>query len=252
VLFALALLAASFLITGPHGQGQGRTEPRGQGETVEEHVPVAEYAAPEPSDAQERALRRLRGHRFDKRDNQPLAELPPGVENLPLINHWDNNLPALPAAQSDLVVLGTITDDKAYLSPDKTGVYSEFGVKVEAVLKSDARAPVTPGNVITATREGGGVRFPSGRTQYYRIHRQGLPRAGGRYLLFLKENQDAQDFTIITGYALSGGEVLPLDGGGAKERAGRLPFAAYEGVDESTFLDDVRKAISCPSCVTTN
>ena len=76
----------------------------------------------------------------------------------------DLNLPALPLAESTAVIGGQIRDAKAYLSNDKTGVYSVFTIQIDQVLKNSAQLSVLAGTSIEVERDGGRVRFPNGRT----------------------------------------------------------------------------------------
>src|SRR5213075_2263983 len=66
----------------------------------------------------------------------------------------------LPATESNIVVVGQVVDTKAYLSPDKTGVYSEFTVQIEELLKNDSRSTLYSGATLVAERPGGRVRLP--------------------------------------------------------------------------------------------
>jgi hypothetical protein len=190
------------------------------------------YSVSEPADPTARELRRAKNSRYDNRRPQPISELADGAEELPLITHWWANISALPAAQSDAVVIGEVIDGHAYLSNDKTGVYSEFTIRVKEVLKAGNQIPLDADNSIVIEREGGAVRFPSGRVQKYRIAHQGMPRPGRQYVLFLKYNDLGHDFSILTGYELREGHVLPLDSVDQ--------FASYKNADKTSFLDTVR------------
>ena len=89
---------------------------------------------------------------------------------------------------SSQIIIGTVTDRKAFLSNDKTAVYSEFTVQVEQVLKGQADNLLMPQNTIAVQSSGGAIRFPSGK-----ILRRGniferMPLLNKQYLFFLKEN----------------------------------------------------------------
>jgi hypothetical protein len=129
-----------------------------------------------------------------------------------------------------------VTQARAYLSNDKTGIYSEFTVHVEEVLKNNGRGQVLTGDSVAVEREGGAVQFQSGRIEEYRIFNQGMPQSSERYVLFLRYNEEGQDFSIITGYRLIKGRVFPLDDVG--------PFASHKDVDETVFLREVRVHIT--------
>lgn len=208
-------------------------------------LPVADYAASDaPGGAQGRARRKARSARYNTRGGEPITEMPAGVEDLPTTAHWWVGLPALPVAESAAVVVGEITGARAFMSDDKTTVYSEFSVRVEEVLKADGGAALTPGATLTADRRGGGVRFPSGRVQRHVVDKMHLPGVGERYVLFLKAVGDGKDFSILTAYELSGGKVSALDGPEVYDERAKLPFSAYDGSPEADFLRAVREAVS--------
>lgn len=173
--------------------------------------------------------------------NEPIVEPPAGVEILPENNHWWIGLDALPIAQSNVIVLGKVTSAKAYLSSDKTGVYSEFSIEVEKVFK-DTTKSIHSGSILSANRPGGAVRFTSGKTLEYRFYQQAMPRKDGRYMLFLSQSENG-DLMIITGYELSNGIVTPLDGVESKDARANLVFSTYRNASESQFLKDLNIAV---------
>jgi hypothetical protein len=182
-----------------------------------------------------------RGARFRDHGNpgntKHITELPNGVVPLPTNDHSLVRLPALPVAQSDVIIAGKIIDAQAHLSDDRTGIYSEFLTEVSEVLKDNAKS-VSVGSTVSAARTGGAVRFASGKVQEYRIADQGVPTKGKSYVLFLKR-EEGGDFTILTGYELSNnGLVTPLD-----NENSTMPFAYYRDASESQFLQDLRAAI---------
>lgn len=133
-----------------------------------------------------------------------------------------------------MLIAHTITRG-AFLSNDKSGVYTELSVKVEGVLKSNNDL-VTKGSTIDINRLGGVVRYHTGEESFFLIVGQNMPIVGKRYLFFLKAIKDSQDFEIITGYELGPSGVKALDSPGQ--------FAQYNGSDEATFLNSVRSAIA--------
>jgi hypothetical protein len=213
-------------------------------EKAKGHYPVAEYENLAPLDSKSRALKDARGARYSRGRNQPIKELPLDVEELPVITHGRSGEPALPVAESDVVVIGEIADAKAFLSNDRTAVYSEFAVRVDESLKSLNNSP-TSGETIVAERAGGAVRFPSGRIQYYSIHQRGLPRVGTRHVFFLKHNELGDDFSIVTAYELRDGRVFPLDGADT-DKGGKLPYDEYRDYEAGSFLKLIRAAIAEP------
>jgi hypothetical protein len=217
--------------------------PISEQELVDADTPTVDYAAPESSDPKVRARRRANGKRYDHGRPEKVEEMSNGVAPLPISVHWWAGLEALPVAQSDVVVLGEVTDAQAHLSNDKTGVYSEFTIRVDELLKGSGQNAPAAGGSIVAERPGGKVKFPSGKLQRYGIDKQGMPRIGGRYVLFLKANGDGQDFSIVTGYELRDGAVIPLDGARSANGA-QLPFDVYRGANEINFLTSLRNSIA--------
>lgn len=200
--------------------------------------PLADYDAPEPAEPQKRAVRKAR----NERHNKSMLGVKGGLnapsdsgDEIVLRTDWEVNTPPIPAALSDVVLIGEISDANAYVSADKNGVYSEFTLRVEQVLKAVAPSAHVKG-VVTVERQGGRVRYPSGRVEWYRIALQEIPLVNRRYVLFLKRI-DEDSFSIVTGYELRDGHVYALDGGASQ-------FAAYNGTDEASFLQLVREAIA--------
>jgi len=202
----------------------------------EKKMPIAVYSASLPADSAERALRLARSGRYDKRYTVPFDESSPDTTMRSTISDWYLYISALPAAESDLVLLGEVTTANGYISNDRTGAYSEFTIRVNDVFKDDGRLS---SSLITAVREGADVQLPSGRIIRYEIVYQGMPRIGQQYLFFLKYSEQGKDYSILTGYELRKNRVFPLD---EAER-----FAAYKKYDESTLLNAVREAIAQPS-----
>jgi hypothetical protein len=136
-----------------------------------------------------------------------------------------------------------VVDAQAYLSDDKTGVYSEFSVRIEEVLKNDSLTPSFPGSLVVAERYGGRVRFPSGRVTFYGNREQGMPRQGGRYIFFLERSD--QQYSILTAYELLSGRIYPVDGSNAPGRDSAYSVgAAYENADATRFRNEVQRAIT--------
>jgi hypothetical protein len=201
--------------------------------------PIVDYDAEQitgPVKPTDHTLRQIRSNRYNGRAPQPFGELPPDMRGFGISSDLTTLLPALPVKQSDAIVLGEVIDAKAYLSTDKTGVYSEFAIRIDDVLMDFTSSPIPFGTQIILEREGGVVRFSSGRLFQYAIYNQGLPRNGQRYVFFLKNNEQGRIYSILTGYCLRKGRVSPLD---KPEQ-----FTAYEGADETVFIHEIREAIT--------
>ena len=186
--------------------------------------PVVEFSAPEPTDSKRRA-------RAERHDKSPWNVNPNASSDTTVsVDYVDFNLPALPIDKAAAIVIGTVTHAQAYLSNDKTGVFSAFVVSVDEVLKNSGNVAV--GTSIEAEREGGRVRFQSGRVHLYMISEQAMPRMGGHYVLFLAETNDQSVFEIITGYEIREGSVYALDD---------LPQTrSRENIPAADFLSELR------------
>lgn len=201
----------------------------------DEDVPIVDYLAAEPGDPGELAKRKMRGKKYEKAI-MPIEPVGSGVLST-LSTHWDRNLTSLPADQSNLVAIGTVSDAQAFLSPNKVSVYSEFTVDVEKVFKNDVAKLLAPGEQITIERQGGRVRIPNGAIHRYVVAGQRFPHVGRRYIFFLSRNNgEDKYFHILTAYELRPGQVFPLDSA--------LRFKDYEGADETRFLNEVQSAIA--------
>jgi len=242
VVPVFAVIAATATL---HETSQKKSTPTSEIEVDEEQWPLANFDAPELVEPEKRAKRRARSARFDQ--NYYVREPAPPesgvIYETIIINDWEVGLSALPADRSDVVVIGEITDAQAHLSNDKTGVYSEFTVRIGEVLKNDEYSQLSIGSSVTAERQGGRVRFPSHRILPVRVQGQGMPRTKGRYVLFLKRLSPGESYHILTGYELCAGRVFALDGvknsGGSKWK-----FDTYEGSDEINFIKNVRQTIA--------
>jgi hypothetical protein len=169
-----------------------------------------------------------------------LSEEMDGVGSLPM-THWSAE-PAFPIT-SDVIVIGTIREAKAYLSEDRTDIYSEVSLPVEEILKADPQYRLKIHGTVTADRRGGAVRFPSGKIVRSAYWGRGIPSIGHRYLLFLKDAGDS-GFSIVTGYELTGKGVIPLDGLPRSDDSVYRNYESLRNTSEASLLDAVRKAIS--------
>lgn len=205
---------------------------------MERRFPAADFDAPEPDDPAEREKRRLKGNKYNSRYGERLDELG-GVDGRGHTTDWEVGLPALPVARSRAVVIGRVTGARAFLSTDRTALYSEFTVSVEEVLKDDASAPLVSDGVVVAERAGGQVRLPSGRVFLEHVSGQGMPQVGRRYVLFLAREDDEANVSVITGYELRDGRVELLDDVNHIRR-----IARYKGAEQAAFLEDLKSAIA--------
>lgn len=245
ILAALVSLIATMAIL--RGQENNKTKPSTSGRAEDDFYTVTAYEAPESADPRQRARRKRHNLRAEKGvDPKRFKITEDRGSAFGGAPHNAPQEPALPAAQSDLVVIGEVMNGQAYLSEDKVTVFSGFTIRVNSILKKPESLPLSTGDLLEATRAGGGVQFPSGKIARYGQHGKPLPRTGRQYLFFLRENKDeSQDYSILTAYELRDGRIYPLDG---INQLGNVepPYAAYQkysGTDEASFLHDVRDAI---------
>ena len=242
---AVLLLAAFYgVLSGKSKHAQKGSS--GQQETAT--LPATRIDSPEPTDPQQRALRRLRNGRHDLADrnidanrfalNEASAPvlMPLAVSHAPIEA-------AFPVRRSDVIVIAKVSTAQAFLSNDKTAVYSEFSARVEQVINGDAIV----GSSIVFERAGGRVILKSGKElirgpEYGR----GMPLTDHTYLLFLKQDKEAQTFDLITGYEVRDQKVFPLDHTPSGDPAAKQ-FQEYEGqsgVDASIFFAQLQAALA--------
>ena len=190
--------------------------------------PIADFSNSEAPDTK-------RKQRGKKRDNSNWTVHPNAASDSTVkVDAVDTNLPGLPVEKAAGVITGVVSDAKAYLSNDKSGVYSSFSVIIDEVLKNPGRLAV--GQTIEIEREGGRVRFPSGRLHLYMVAEQDMPHTGSRYVFFLAKTEEDSVFEVITGYEIRGDEIYSLD---------ELPQTrSYDGTSAATFLQELRKRLT--------
>jgi hypothetical protein len=211
-----------------------------QESTVDEsQFPLAEAAAPEPSTPSARIKKADKEKKYRKYKDTIGA----GVTVAAIHYHWPPGFPTLPVTQSDVVVIAEVVDARAYVSGDKSTVYSEFTLRVVKVLKADGQMSLSAGVSIVAERPGGRVRYPSGHVSRFSLSGWGMPRVMRQYALFLARNDEDQTYRIVTGYELGNGRVAPLD----RTTSSDTDFDAYIDMDETEFLKRLDAAIAMPS-----
>ena len=235
LLIALIFIAAITAFAALQHQNPAK-QPQSLSNTEEDPRPIVDYA--DSTHNKNDPKRHSKGKRYDGGGVQKNGTADGLVTHF---SDWEFNVSAIPAGVSDAVVVGTVINSKAYLSPDATGVYSEFTIQVHEILK-DRSGTVSTTTTLAVDRAGARVRYPTGKIVKYVVSGQSMPRVNQRYVLFL--TLEDQDFKILTGYALQAGRVYPLD---------RVEtFKKHKGVDEATFLNQVRNAINSGSSRTSS
>lgn len=195
--------------------------------------PVTDFDAPQPTDPKERALRELQDSVMAVPYRHPINESK--ADESETIFNAPPRL-AIPVAQVCAIVIGTVLDSRAFVTADKTSVYSRFSVQVDQVVMQCSEETVAVGETVNAIRAGGAVRFGSGRVEKFWYRGAGFPRNGAEYLLFLRMVPQNGSFVIYTAYEFRSGEVLPLDD--------EPQFQRYDGMTVSRFIDLVRENIA--------
>jgi len=193
------------------------------------HFPTAVYDEPDLADPQKNNEKKEKQKRYNSFN---LVSIKPEswiVETL-ITSDGLFAFPALPVAQSDLILTGVVGSATAHLSENKKGVFSEFTVTVESVYKS-TNQQATPGSILTIDRVGGFVRYPNGHEILYRFSGMNMPKTGIRYLFFIN-SRNKQDLNILTAYELTDGKVLALDMSSQ--------FESLEGITEEDLLKKLR------------
>ena len=203
--------------------------------------PVADLNSPEPADESTRMNRAKKSKKYNNKFQPEISE----SSNVTfVVNEAISNLPALPIQQSSVVLLAKITSAAAYLSEDKRSVYSEFEFQIETIFKNTSKQVLRSDDSIAVERFGGRVRLPSGKLFIAAVDNQDMPHVGSRYVLFLTNDfmgtkHSDEDFSILMGYELKRGKVIPLDRTSPKH-----PITRYFKVDESAFLQDLSSALA--------
>ncbi len=223
----------------PGGNKEAFSQGRAQTPRIDENqIPIVDYDASDLNQL-DRAKRANKSKRYNGRHLKESPSAPVSI----VTSHWLVKLPALPIAISDAVVIGEVVNAQAFLSEDKKGVYSEFAVHVESILKDNSHIPLTLNNIVTTEREGGRVRFPSGQTSTLVAEYQGLPLIGHKYLFFLRRGEDEPNIFVLVAYELSEGRVFPIDGKAIRNGQLLAQFAPYDGAELEAFLIELRDAI---------
>lgn len=254
VLFGLLILATATALAALPLRNQKTSGAIGQRKNDDLQKPVQEGSpdrakkwqtltpideAREPTNTHVRTLRQSKNRRYNStRSDQLLTEQPPEVTSGRIDESPRPS--AIPASQSDAVILGTVVGVQPYLADDKKSIYTEFSIRVEEAFKVAPSTQVTTENLIVADQEGGALRLKDGRTlRYFVGGTSRFPILNGRYVLFLSLVNNRQDLSILSGYELREGTVVSLEEGGDAS-----PYANW---DEGSFLRALRNAVKTES-----
>jgi hypothetical protein len=190
-----------------------------------------DYNAPQIENSAEWEKRRKISQRYDNQDwvfKSQSAE-PGGVGKIT----EDTPPPLFPIDESPLVVVGEITTVDTFLSNDKGGVYTEFTIRVDEVLKDNGGKNRKK---IVADREGGVVVYPNGARVMYQSSDRALPLLGSKYLFFLMKDELSPNYEILTSYYFDGNRIWQMEQG--------RPFEEFKNVNKTDFIEAVRNKIA--------
>src|SRR5205823_1522335 len=156
ILIVVVLLCVTSGAVVGRFRGRGPTSTATQEQIDTSNFPIVDSTATLPTDPNERANRNRKNKKYNSRPALPISE----SDQIYAFTDWELGLPALPVAKSAAIVIGEVSTAQAFLSEDKSAVYSEFGLRIDEVLKTETRLPVVSGSVLPVERMGGPVRFP--------------------------------------------------------------------------------------------
>lgn len=246
-IFAITIFSiAGIIFTTYTVESQSITKSHKQ--TERSDLPIVDLSMVETSEI-EQPFREKRNKRYDlegdKFDKSKLVFREDSLAEIYDLPTNDVKINALPVYQSDAIIIGTVTDRKAFLSKDKTTVYSEFTVEVEQVLKGQTNVLLSSQDTIAIQRRGGAVKLPSGKILRRGTTTESMPLSDKKYLFFLRYFSDGESFGMITGYEFRNGKVFPLDGRNLPEgKRKNEQFTAYEGVNQDEFLRLIRNELA--------
>lgn len=227
IILVLITIAVSFAPISSYSQKETPKEQNQNSfEEMTKNIPVVDYNAPDLTDGVERELRIIKNNRYDLLQ---VFKNPNPEYDFAIDSHVEIP-PLIPYAESKLVIIGKILTANAFLSNEKKGIYSEFSISIETVLKKDERKNLKTSEIVTMDRYGGVVRYANGQKMLYMNSGQRMPETDQRYLLFLdKDDEQNPNYKLITGYKLESGKVKALDNPNI--------FGKYDGMSEKEFIN---------------
>ena len=189
--------------------------------------PTADYNAPEITNTAERQERIIKNRRYDKKLSVITSPAPDDIAAIS--SDAESEPAAIPFAESKLIIIGEILSSKAFLSNEKKGIYSEYSVRIQDILKEDKQKKWQLDETITMDRAGGVVCYPNGQKMLYRNDWQNFPEVNGRYVIFLaNDDEQNSNYSLLTAYRLQDGKITALD---------KSPeFREFDGKNETDFI----------------
>ncbi|MGI8469180.1 MAG: hypothetical protein ACR2N3_12085 [Pyrinomonadaceae bacterium] len=252
IIFVFLIVATTLIVHSQKQDDQNYRQQRIQQlQKIQQDVPIANYNELLPDNIEERTKRvkknRVRNLKLQPPNDPRRFALTEESESTYGLTPNDLHVePAIPAKRSDAIIVGEVINGEAHLSEDKVSIYSEFAVRNLGVLKNTSPESFSPEKPVIVSREGGGVRFPSGKVIFSFVLDRPMPKIGRIYAFFLKYS-DETGFSIITAYELMQRQVFPLDGIVPTNGAIVRQFAghqSFKGAPEADFLNRVKAAIA--------
>lgn len=217
-----------------YSQSQQKSTPDDERAKYKSQFPITDYDAPEPKNIGEPEKRKEKSKRYD---NKLFVRKYPHPKTSETSSTDEISIPpAVPVAESEIIIIGEVLNAQAHLSNDKSGIYSEFVIRVEEVIKNNNSHKIDLNSLITADRPGGIVRYENGQQVIYSIMEIRLPLIEGRYVFFLSNAERNLNYNILTGYELKDDTVYPLDKNSRFER--------FKGMSEINFIKIVREVLA--------
>lgn len=215
-----------------------KTPPQHRGwERFEGLFPVVDYHALESNKPVDQDERRIKSKRYDKYEIVP-SNPNPNTAASEIVDE-SFSISSIPVKESNLIIIGEVLNAQAYLSNNKTGIYSEFTIRVGKVLKNDISKEISENEKISLDRFGGFVRFPNGQKVFYGISGRRMPRVGVQHIFFLTKPDQSTNYEILTAYELKDGKVYPIDS--------TYIYKTNEGRGIEEFMKALNEAMNRPA-----
>src|SRR6185437_402773 len=194
-ILAAILLLGSLVILSGRGQSnkQSLTKPNAKlaKQIDDEATPVVDLQNPDTSDRVDKDNRRIKNARHDNEGDDKTRPTIFNVNGAVGEPERRAGYSDIPVATSDLIVEAVVSESHAFLSNDKTGIYSEFTLLISKPAKLNRGLGLNLNDRFVGERFGGKIKYPSSQIARWRIAEEGIPIIGKRYLFFLaKVDQD--------------------------------------------------------------
>jgi hypothetical protein len=211
------------------GYANGQDDPKAErSNKARRAFPTADINEPDSDDSEKGRPKKEKRRRFDAW--QFVSSKPePWIAESVLSPEGYLDFPALPVNESDIILIAIVSSSEAHISGNRKGVFSEFNLAVQSVLKGNQE--FTEGSLLTVDRVGGYVKYPNGQRILFRVNGVNMPQVGARYLFFLSTRRKP-DFIIKTAYELTPQGVVALDFSDQ--------FLALDGISETEIQKRVR------------